>query len=707
MIEQQRLTKQICVELGLPHGGVSGVLKLLDDKSTVPFIARYRKEATGNLDEVAIAAIRDCRVRFVALEDRREKILTQLQETDQLTSELKKQIISATDLPDLEDIYLPFRPKRKTRGSKAREQGLEKAAALIAANRTRELDYCSFFNPEKGVHSKTDILSGAKDIIAEDIADNAEIRGVLRQLYQDHAVIDSRVIEKKREIGEKYTDYFTWQEPASKAPSHRLLAMYRGENEKILKLSIRPAKELGLKAVKKIMLHPGPWQTEISDCIEDSYQRLLAPSMENELRKTLKQRADAEAIQVFSENIRQLLLSPPLGLKRVLAIDPGFRTGAKLACLDEQGNVLETGTVYPTLGEKKKELAATEVLRLVEKFKIEAVAIGNGTAGRETEIFVREINLDPDILITLISEDGASIYSASEKAREEFPNLDLTIRGAISIGRRLQDPLAELIKIDPKSIGVGQYQHDVDQNRLQASLNDVVESSVNNVGVELNSASIELLTHVAGLNQTIAANIIKYREEKGLFNDRMELKKIPRLGPKTFEQCAGFLRIRNGKNPLDNTAVHPERYTLVSKIAAQIGTDLKNLLNSQSWQHSFKIEDFINEKTGRNTLEDILTEIGKPGRDPRKKFEQFSFDINVHSIEDLQEGMKLPAIITNITKFGAFADIGIKQDGLIHISQMADRYIKDPGEIVYLGQKLVVKVLNIDTARKRIALSLK
>lgn len=705
-------TTSIAQDLGISRNQVQGTLELLEAGGTIPFIARYRKEATGSLDEVAIDSIRQCHEKYQELGIRRKSILETLEKNNLLTENLKNSLNKANSLPELEDIYLPFRPKRKTRGTKAREQGLAGLAKLIFEDKSRTIDFKVFYNPEQGVSSQQEALAGARDIIAEDIAENKDNREQLRNLFRSQATIASKVIEKNREAGGKFKDYFQWQEIANKAPGHRLLAMFRGQQQKYLKLTIRPPQENCIRLLKKTVLasnrsSPGPFDNEVILAIEDSYQRLLGPSLENELAKELKQKADKEAIQVFSENLRQLLLAPPLGQKQVLAIDPGYRTGCKVVCISGQGQLLHNTTIFPTLGENKRVQAADEIKKLVATYKIEAIGIGNGTAGRETEEFIKSLGLDKSIEITLVNEDGASIYSASAIAREEFPNHDITVRGAVSIGRRLQDPLAELVKLDPKSIGVGQYQHDVDPKALKNTLQTIVESCVNRVGVELNSTSSSLLTYVAGLNKTLAENIIKHRTSHGPFSSRKELLKVPRLGPKAFEQCAGFLRISQGENPLDGSGIHPERYGLIRKMAKDQGITLQKFLESAEVRDKIDLTSFTDENTGLPTLKDIIAELAKPGRDPREKFEQYQFNETIRSIDDLLEGMILPALITNITKFGAFADLGIKQDGLIHISQLADRFIKDPGEIVKLGQQVQVRVLDVDTQRNRISLSMK
>ena len=712
LVAQQMITAKtypdtIARRLNISTSQVIGTLNLFAEGGTVPFIARYRKEATGSLDEVAILAIQDQHRELVEIDKRRAAISESLHKNELLTDSLAQQLQRAQSLPELEDIYLPYRPKRKTRGVAAREKGLAPLAELIIAGHNRSIDITAYLDQEKGVISEEDALAGARDIIAENIAEDPPTRAELRRLFQTQAIVEAKVIKKNIDQGEKFRDYFDWQEPAAKAAGHRLLAMFRGENEKILKLTIRPPEENCLRFLKRRHLQTTQWQKEVTEAIEDSYRRLLAPSLENELGKELKARADTEAIQVFADNLRQLLLAAPLGGQRVLALDPGYRTGAKLVVLDEQGKLLDHTTIFPTHGGKRLAEAGEVICRLAGKYRTEAIGIGNGTAGRETEEFVRSLGLDKSIIITLVNEDGASIYSASEAARTEFPDHDITVRGAISIGRRLQDPLAELVKIDPKSIGVGQYQHDVNQNALKKALGEVVESCVNSVGVELNSASAELLTYVAGLGRTLADNIITHRNDNGPFQTRQQLLKVARLGPKAFEQSAGFLRLRTSSNPLDGSGVHPERYGLVRKMARDYGVTVEELLTDDTARNAVDLKKYIDGSTGLPTLMDIMEELAKPGRDPRQAFEQFHFSDTIHSMEDLCEGMRLPALITNITRFGAFADIGIKQDGLIHISQLADRFIKDPGEVVKIGQKVEVRVVEIDTKRKRIALSMR
>lgn len=687
---------------------VATVAALLDDGATIPFIARYRKEATGSLDEVQLAAIRDQREGLVEFDKRKAAILTSLTERDLLDAALRTAIDTAVDLAALEDIYLPYRPKRRTRAQKARERGLEPLAQAIYAQDRRVLDPAAFVNPELEVANEQDALSGARDIIAEWISEDAGLRARLRTLFQRQAQITARVVRGKEEEGGKFRDYFDWQEPAAKIAGHRLLAMLRGEQEKILSLSFLPQENEALALLLRHAVRASGFAgDQVRLAVEDSYKRLLAPSLENELRSALKQRADQEAIAVFAENLRQLLLAAPLGPRRTLALDPGFRTGAKLVCLDGQGQLLHHTTIYPTLSAKQQQEAAQTVRRLCRQFEIEAIAIGNGTASRETEAFVRALELPPEMIITMVDESGASIYSASEVARREFPDHDLTVRGAVSIGRRLQDPLAELVKLDPKAIGVGQYQHDVNQKALKQGLDDVVVSCVNRVGVEVNSASLELLTFVSGLGETLAANILGYRREQGPFTDRRQLLKVPRLGKKAFEQCAGFLRIHDGRNPLDRSGVHPERYPIVEQMAQDCGCSVAELMREPALRQRIELERYVRDDVGLPTLEDILAELGKPGRDPRRRFEAFAFAEGIEKMEDLEEGMWLPGIVTNVTKFGAFVDIGVHQDGLIHISQLADRFVKDPAEVVKVRQQVQVRVLGLDAQRKRIALSLR
>ncbi len=700
-------TRQLADHFNLNINCIEKTLQLLADGGTVPFIARYRKEATGSLDEVAIGAIRDQYTQLVEIDKRRNAIISAMGKGKQLTKELEQQLQRATTLTRLEDIYLPFKPKRKTRGVIAREKGLAPVAEKLSDGTLTAAGINACIAPTKGLHRRADVVAGCRDILAEKINEDLQSRVELRTLFRKNSVLTAKAIKKNIADGDKYSDYFDWTEPAATAPGHRLLAMFRGEKGKFLKLSIRPDDNSALQILKKHHLKKHQWQQEIAAAITDSYQRLLAPSLENELRKQLKIRADGEAIEVFTDNLRQLLLAPPLGQKRVLALDPGYRTGAKVVCLDGQGKLLDTDLIFPTHSTKKREEAGKIISDLIRKYRIEAVAIGNGTAGRETETFIRSLDLHSTIVITLVNEDGASIYSASKSARSEFPNQDITVRGAVSIGRRLQDPLAELVKIDPKSIGVGQYQHDVNQVELKKSLRQVVENCVNSVGAELNTASAELLTHVSGLSKTLAENIVARRDEKGPFKDRQGLLKVARLGPKAFEQCAGFLRVNHSANPLDNSGVHPERYPLLEQMAKDNKTTIQALMESKKNRQKIDLNKYISSSIGLPTLTDIMSELAKPGRDPRRSFAQFNFAPDIQCIEDLREGMVLPAIITNVTKFGAFADIGIKENGLIHISQLADRYVKNPAEIVTVTQKVKVRIIEIDRKRQRIGLSMK
>lgn len=700
--------KTIARELNVRVEQVAATATLFDGGATVPFIARYRKEVTGSLDETQITAIRDRLAQLAELDKRRQAILSSLAERELLSKELNTAIQAATNLTALEDLYLPHRPKRRTRSSIAKEKGLEALARVIFAQESRELRPQDFVNPAKEVQNTDEALAGARDIMAEWISEDPAIRARLRRIFANQALIVSSVVKKNMEAGSKFLDYFDWQEAAAKTPGHRFLAMLRGENEKVLTLSLRPPEDAALGLLHQhYVKRSNESGRQVALAVDDSYKRLLAPSLENELRTTMKERADKEAIQVFSENLRQLLLAPPMGQKRVLALDPGFRTGAKLVCLDGQGKLLHFTTIYPTHSERKSQEAGQQVVELCERFKIEAIAIGNGTAGRETETFVRELSLLHDPLITMVDESGASIYSASETARAEFPDHDLTVRGAVSIGRRLQDPLAELVKLDPKAIGVGQYQHDVNQSALKKSLEDVVISCVNSVGVEVNSASMELLTFVSGLGPVLATNIITFRDEHGPFSSRRQLLKVPRLGAKAFEQCAGFLRIRGAKNPLDGSGVHPEQYAIVEQMARDCGCKLADLMGQEEIRKQINAESYVTDAVGLPTLADILTELAKPGRDPRDSFAVFAFAAGVNSIDDLEPGMRLPGIVTNVTKFGAFVDIGVHQDGLIHISQLADRFIKDPTEVIQVRQQVTVRLLEIDRKRKRIALSLR
>jgi uncharacterized protein len=701
--------KIIAAELKVAEKQVTATVNLLDEGATVPFISRYRKEATGSLDEVEVAAIRDRVLQLRDLDKRREAILKSMTELGKLTPELEKQINEAETISLLEDIYLPYKPKRKTRASVAKEKGLEPLALQIfdQSNFDLSTEADKFIDTEKGVNSLDEALAGARDIIAEMISENAEARTKMRTYFQEKSAFKSEVIKGKEEEGIKYKDYFEWSEPVKTAASHRVLAMRRGEKELILRLdALPPAEEAVAILENQFILGNNAASKQVQQALEDGYKRLLEPAMETELRVLTKQKADEEAIRVFAENARQLLLAAPMGQKNVLAIDPGFRTGCKVVCLDKQGQLLENTAIYPHTGQGNVKNAEFTIQQLCEKYDIEAIAIGNGTAGRETEAFVRALNL-PHITIVMVNESGASIYSASEVAREEFPTQDITVRGAVSIGRRLMDPLAELVKIDPKSIGVGQYQHDVDQNKLQASLDDTVISAVNAVGVELNTASKQILAYVSGLGPTLAQNIVDYRNTHGAFKNRESLKKVPRLGDKAYEQAAGFLRIRNAENVLDTSGVHPERYAVVDKMAKDLGTTVAALMKDTQLQKQIKPQQYVTDEIGLPTLNDILKELAKPGRDPREQFEAFSFTDGVNEIADLRTGMKLPGIVTNITNFGAFVDIGVHQDGLVHTSQLANRFVANPNDIVKVHQKVEVTVMEVDVARKRISLSMK
>ncbi len=702
--------QKIAAELNISVKQVENTLRLLEDGSTVPFISRYRKEATGSLDEVVIARIRDRAHELEELDKRRETILASILEQGKLTDELKKSILAAVTMSELEDLYLPYRPKRKTRASIARAKGLEPLAAFVLQQLVRDpmVEAERYVDEEKGVKSAEEALAGARDIIAEDLNESANVRQRLRNLFVREAVISSKVVKGKEIEGNKYESWYEWSENLMRSPSHRLLAMFRGENEGFLRISAEPEAEKALEIIEKMTLrNNGPCTDQVEMAIKDSYKRLLQPSLETELRQMAKLRADEEAIRVFTENLRQLLMSSPLGNKNVLALDPGFRSGCKVVCLDKYGKLLHNETIYPHPPQNETKQAAAKIAQLVSAYKIEAIAIGNGTAGRETENFVKHIRFDKEVIAVMVNESGASVYSASAVAREEFPEYDVTVRGSVSIGRRLMDPLAELVKIDPKSIGVGQYQHDVDQSLLQKSLEMVVESCVNQVGVEVNSASKELLTYVSGMGPVLAKNFVEYRNKNGAFTSRKQFLKVPRFGEKAFEQSAGFLRIRDAENPLDRSAVHPESYHVVDAMAKQAGAGVKDLMENPELRKTIKLESFVSAKIGLPTLKDIMQELAKPGRDPRKEFDLFEFDRSVNTLEDLQPGMVLPGIVTNITAFGAFVDVGVHQDGLVHVSQMADRYIKDPNEVVKLNQKVMVKVMDVDLKRKRISFSMK
>jgi protein Tex len=708
-MDSKYVTK-ISNELGIREFQVLNTINLLKDGATVPFIARYRKEMTGSLDEVQIADIRDRYEQILDLEKRREAILNSIREQEKLTPELEKQIQEAETMSELEDIYLPYRPKRRTRAIIAREKGLEPLADIIFSqqNFNLELKATGFLNPEKEVNTVEDALSGARDIIAEWVNEDKSSRERVRNLFARKAAISSRAVRGKELEGIKYESYFDWNESLLKAPSHRLLAMLRGENEGFLKVTIEPTEEDAIEMLNRRFIKANNAAADqVGLAVKDSYKRLLQPSMETEFRQMAKEKADQEAIRVFAENLRQLLLAPPLGQKNVLAIDPGFRTGCKVVVIDSQGRLLHNETIYPHAPQNETKQASGKIQTLVKAYKIEAIAIGNGTAGRETENFIKRIPFDTNVLALMVNESGASVYSASAVAREEFPEYDVTVRGAVSIGRRLMDPLSELVKIDPKSIGVGQYQHDVNQPLLQKGLEDVVISCVNKVGVELNTASKHLLSYVSGIGPSLAAKIVEHRDKKGVFHSRKELLSVTRFGDKAFEQAAGFLRIRESENPLDRSAVHPESYKIVDSMAGKLGCSVSDLMSSDELRKKINLNEFVTGTTGLPTLTDIIQELAKPGRDPREKFDFFEFDKNVNSIGDVQPGMVLPGIVTNITNFGAFVDIGVHQDGLVHVSQIANRFVKDPNQLLKLNQKVMVKVLIVDKERKRIQLSMK
>jgi uncharacterized protein len=702
-------------ELKLQPRQVMATALLLKEGATVPFIARYRKEITGTLDEVAIMAIRDRMESLAALDSRRDAILKSLDERKLLTADLKTAVEAAETLTALEDIYLPYRPKKRTRATIAKEQGLEPLADLLFTQ-AAEIDPRAAAEPfvegskaaEPPLTSVDQALAGARDILAERFSDDKDARARLRAVYQSESTLVSKVFPGKETEGAKFSDYFDWSEPASKAPSHRILAVRRGEKEGFLMMRVHPEEASSLGTLEPLFVKGrNPAAEQVRLAVQESFKRLLGPAMETEIRMELKRRADEEAIRVFADNLRELLLASPLGQKIVLAIDPGFRTGCKVVVLDAQGKLLHHDVVYPEQGARSAAEAGEKLLAFIKHFKIEAVAIGNGTAGRETEGFLRKLNLPASIPLVMVNESGASIYSASDVAREEFPDQDITVRGAVSIGRRLMDPLAELVKIDPKSIGVGQYQHDVEQTALKKSLDDVVISSVNRVGVELNTASKQLLAYVSGIGPSIADAIVAFRNANGAFKSRKDLLKVPRLGPKAFEQAAGFLRIRDAENPLDESAVHPESYGIVDAMAHDLGCNVRDLIKNELLRKKIALKNYVTEKVGLPTLTDIVGELAKPGRDPRQKFEAFSFTEGVGKITDLQVGMKLPGIVTNVAAFGAFVDIGVHQDGLIHVSQLSDHFVKDAADVVKVQQRVTVTVMEIDLERKRIALSMK
>lgn len=701
---------QIAEELHLTEEQVKNTLALLEGGATIPFISRYRKEATGSLDEVQIGQIRDLHLRYVELDKRRAAIIDSVSEQGKLTPELEAQFNAALTLSELEDLYLPYRPKRKTRATVAVEKGLEPLAKLISTQRQVDLEKeaARYVNAEKGVQSIDEALAGARDILAERISENITIRARLRNTFRQHSTITTKRIKDKVDEEEKYRIYYDAHEKLARAPSHRVLAMLRGEEEGILRLTIAPDEQRTLESLKKWLIHGNTnCAQQMWMAATDAYKRLLQPQLETEMRNFYKEKADTEAISVFTQNLRQLLLASPLGQVTTLAIDPSFRTGCKVVILDPQGKLLHNETIYPHPPVAQYKLASDKLKRLVLQYKVDAIAIGNGTAGRETENFIRYIPFEREVKAYMVNESGASVYSASPVARAEFPDYDVTVRGAVSIGRRLMDPLAELVKIDPKSIGVGQYQHDVNQKRLQESLEQTVESCVNYVGVELNTASKELLSYVSGIGPSLARNIIDYRNEHGPFPSRESLKQVPRFGAKAFEQSAGFLRIRDAENPLDRSAVHPESYPVVKAMAAEMNCSVADLILHKEIRDNINLAHFITPKVGLPTLTDIMKELAKPGRDPRTQFEKFEFDKNVRKIEDLQPGMVLPGIVTNITNFGCFVDIGVHQDGLVHVSNLSDKRVATPGEVVHLNQKVMVRVVGVEIERKRISLSMR
>ena len=689
---------------------VAAVAALLEEGASIPFIARYRKEKTGSLDEVAVTTVRDRLHQLKELAARRQAVLASLEKNGHLSDDLKQKVAAAASLAELEDIYLPYKPKRRTRAVMAREKGLEPLAQAIFEQKGIDCRAAaeSFVDPEKGVASVEDALSGARDIIAEMASEHEVARARLRDLFFGKAIVRSRVIAGMEEAGAKFRDYFDWEESLATIPSHRLLAIRRGESEDVLSFRILADETIALSILTDLFVTGSTKDSEeVRLAVADGYKRLLSGSMETEARLHAKKKADEEAIRVFADNLRQLLLAPPLGARRVMGIDPGFRTGCKVVCLDRQGKLLHHDTIYPHTGKDRPQRESEKIRRLCEDHGVEAIAVGNGTAGRETEALVRKIDFPRPVQVVLVNESGASIYSASDAARREFPDHDLTVRGAVSIGRRLMDPLAELVKIDPKSFGVGQYQHDVDQRALKQALDDVVISCVNAVGVDVNRASVELLTYVSGLNSGIAKNIVAHREENGPFTARKKLMNVPRLGPKAFEQCAGFLRIPGADNPLDASAVHPESYPVVDAMAADLNVTVQALIDDAARREKIDIARYVTDTIGMPTLKDILAELARPGRDIREAFEAFSFAEGIETMEDLLPGMTLPGIVTNITAFGAFVDIGVHQDGLVHISEMADRFVKNPSDVVSVQQKVQVRVLSVDIDRKRISLSMK
>ena len=707
----EEFSQMIAAELKLPAHRIANTLKLLQGGATIPFISRYRKEATGGLDEVQIGDIQTRYEKLCELSKRKETVLSTIEEQGKLTPELKARISACWNTTELEDIYLPFKPKRKTRAEAARAKGLEPLALLLMMQKENNLA-AKVRNFVKGeVKDEEDALKGARDILAEQISEDERSRNLMRNQFQRQALIQSKVVKGKEaeEASAKYRDYFDFCEPLKKCSSHRLLALRRGESEGVLKVNIFPEDEdMCNERLQRLFVRANnECAHQVEEALTDAYKRLLKPAIETEFAALSKEKADEEAIRVFAENLRQLLLAPPLGQKRVMGIDPGFRTGCKVVCLDAQGTLLHNEAIYPHPPKSEYAQAARKIVKLVEQYKIEAIAIGNGTASRETEQFVTSQRYDREVQVFVVSEDGASIYSASKTAREEFPDYDVTVRGAVSIGRRLMDPLAELVKIDAKSIGVGQYQHDVDQTKLKASLDQTVESCVNLVGVNVNTASKHLLTYVSGLGPTLAQNIVDYRTENGPFESRRQLLKVPRMGAKAYEQCAGFLRIPQAKNPLDNSAVHPESYPIVEQMAKDLNYTVADLIKDKELRSKIDLKKYVTDTVGLPTLTDILQELDKPGRDPRQKIQVFEFDKNVRTLDDLQEGMELPGIVTNITNFGCFVDIGIKENGLVHVSQLADRFVSNPADVVRIHQHVRVKVMSIDHERKRIQLTMK
>lgn len=707
----EEFSQMIAAELKLPAHRIANTLKLLQGGATIPFISRYRKEATGGLDEVQIGDIQTRYEKLCELSKRKETVLSTIEEQGKLTPELKSRISACWNATELEDIYLPFKPKRKTRAETARAKGLEALALLLMMQKENNLA-AKVRNFVKGeVKDEEDALKGARDILAEQISEDERSRNLMRNQFQRQAIIQSKVVKGKEteEASAKYRDYFDFCEPLKKCSSHRLLALRRGESEGVLKVTIFPEDEdMCNERLQRLFVRANnACAHQVEEALTDAYKRLLKPAIETEFAALSKEKADEEAIRVFAENLRQLLLAPPLGQKRVMGIDPGFRTGCKVVCLDAQGTLLHNEAIYPHPPKSEYAQAARKVVKLVEQYKIEAIAIGNGTASRETEQFVTSQRYDREVQVFVVSEDGASIYSASKTAREEFPDYDVTVRGAVSIGRRLMDPLAELVKIDAKSIGVGQYQHDVDQTKLKASLDQTVESCVNLVGVNVNTASKHLLTYVSGLGPTLAQNIVDYRTENGPFESRRQLLKVPRMGAKAYEQCAGFLRIPQAKNPLDNSAVHPESYPIVEQMAKDLNCTVADLIKDKELRSKIDLKKYVTDTVGLPTLTDILQELDKPGRDPRQKIQVFEFDKNVRTLDDLQEGMELPGIVTNITNFGCFVDIGIKENGLVHVSQLADRFVSNPADVVRIHQHVRVKVMSIDHERKRIQFTMK